>query len=85
MDDDATLSQEIDEILKTEARNMAVFWAWVRLGVKRGWISPPYCGVHEVTPLTRTEAKWVDEGSDPCVYVARLMLYTDNLMVGGDE
>jgi hypothetical protein len=45
---------------------------WLRLGIKAGWISKPYCATHDGNYEYMTEEEnrqeW-DEGFDPCTHV----------------
>jgi hypothetical protein len=45
-----------------------MFRYWLRLGVKMGWISKPYCMTHDgnYEYMTEEERKEWDEGGDPC-------------------
>lgn len=45
-----------------------MFRIWLRFGIRRGWISPPYCSTHDGNYefMTQEEiAEW-DKGGDPC-------------------
>lgn len=48
------------------------FQAWIREGVKWGWISEPVCETHEGAPLNMREEQAFEEGDDPCVPVVRV-------------
>jgi hypothetical protein len=45
-----------------------MFRLWLRVGVKAGWISTPYCATHDGNYdwMTEEEVKEWDEGGDPC-------------------
>ena len=45
-----------------------MFRLWLRVGVKAGWISAPYCATHDgnYNYMTEEEAREWDEGGDPC-------------------
>ena len=45
-----------------------MFRLWLRVGVKAGWISPPYCATHDGNYdwMTKEEADEWEEGGDPC-------------------
>ena len=44
------------------------YYIWLRLGVKQGWISKPYCATHEgnYDYMNEEERNEWDEGGDPC-------------------
>jgi hypothetical protein len=41
---------------------------WLLFGMKRGWISPPYCSTHDgnFDYMTEEELYEWNEGHDPC-------------------
>jgi hypothetical protein len=41
---------------------------WLMFGIKRGWISPPYCATHDgnFEYMTEEELYEWNEGGDPC-------------------
>jgi hypothetical protein len=45
-----------------------MFRLWLRVGVKAGWISTPYCMTHDgnYEYMSEEERKEWDEGNDPC-------------------
>ena len=45
-----------------------MFRLWLTFGIKRGWISPPYCMTHDGNYefMTEEERQEWDEGGDPC-------------------
>jgi hypothetical protein len=45
-----------------------MFKYWLMFGVKRGWISKPYCATHDGTYDYMTEDELLEwnEGGDPC-------------------
>ena len=45
---------------------------WLEYGRKRDWISPAFCDVHDVLPLSNIERDLLESGSDPCVTVVRI-------------
>ena len=45
-----------------------MFRLWIRFGIRRGWVSKPYCITHDGNYAYMTEEEeleW-DEGGDPC-------------------
>lgn len=48
------------------------FGIWLENGVKRGWVSPPFCALHGVMPITSDEYAEMEEGLDPCVFASRV-------------
>lgn len=56
----------------SEQQTPATLEEWIDFGVANEWISRPYCGTHDVTPMTpEEEAEW-DDGSDPCSVLVRV-------------
>lgn len=58
---------------------------WLTYGRSRGWITKPYCDMHEPTPLSAEEEDILngayedDEGyDDPCIPVVRIWLDVAN-------
>lgn len=45
---------------------------WLEVGVKAGWVSKPYCSMHEVGPLRDWEEAEFDDCGDPCILVTRI-------------
>jgi superfamily II DNA or RNA helicase len=45
-----------------------MFRVWLKYGIKRGWISPPYCMTHEgnYDYMTEEERDEWDKDGDPC-------------------
>jgi len=45
-----------------------MFRYWLRIGIKAGWISKPYCATHDgnYEYMTDEEREEWDEGNDPC-------------------
>ena len=52
------------------------FALWLRHGIERGWISDPFCYVHDAPPLTQDEDREVNEADGDldvvCFSVVRL-------------
>ena len=57
---------------KTGPEGEEWFLAWLRLGMRNGWIGPPVCDTRDGTPTSEEEdeSEW-----DCCIHVVRL--YTD--------
>ena len=49
--------------------------AWLKIGIKEGWVSKPYCNTHDggVEYWTEDEAQQWEEGHDPCQTVLRIL------------
>jgi hypothetical protein len=45
---------------------------WLELGIAKGWVSEPYCGMHDGFPLTEEEDVEIEDGGDPCITTMRL-------------
>ena len=48
---------------------------WLKVGIKKGWISEPYCDTHDGGEKYQTEyekEQW-EEGFDPCQTVIRML------------
>lgn len=39
---------------------------WLELGIEKGWVSSPFCGTHDTSPMTAEEEQQWEDGSDPC-------------------
>ena len=54
-----------------------MFRIWIRYGVKKGWISHPYCMTHDgnYEYMTEEEKYDYDEGGDPCHTVVSILKY----------
>lgn len=48
------------------------FDAWIEIGLRRGFISPPVCHTHDGMPTTAEEDEAWWEGDDPCIHIVRL-------------
>lgn len=48
------------------------FEDWLKIGFDNGWVGAPVCDTHDGVPLTASEEKEFEEGSDPCVNILRL-------------
>lgn len=52
------------------------FGIWLTIGIERGWISDPFCSVHDGGYEYMSEeelAEW-EEGGDPCQHVVRIFI-----------
>ena len=56
---------------------MNMFWLWLRLGMRMGWISKPYCMTHEgnYEYMNEEEREEWDEGGDPCHTAISVLKY----------
>lgn len=45
---------------------------WLQHGLSHGYISQPYCDVHDGVPITPAEGREFDKGWDPCIHSVRL-------------
>lgn len=50
------------------------FWAWLKVGQDKGWISEGVCQTHDGVPMTDEEEAEFEDGGDPCVPVIRVWL-----------
>lgn len=48
------------------------FGIWLRNGIERGWVSPPFCGMHDETPQSGEEVKDLEEFGETCLRSVRL-------------
>lgn len=48
------------------------FWAWLAVGVEKGWVAEGVCQTHNVVPMTEEEVADFEEGGDPCIPVVRV-------------
>lgn len=48
---------------------------WLRIGIRAGWISKPYCATHDgnYEYMSEDERKEWDEGGDPCHYAMSML------------
>lgn len=52
-----------------------MYGLWLRYGIRKGWVSPPYCNTHDGGYEYMTEeehAEW-EAGGDPCAVVLRVL------------
>lgn len=48
------------------------YHTWLSYGLKRGWVSDPFCATHDMGPWSDEEIRELDEGYDPCMPTVRL-------------
>lgn len=48
------------------------YYTWLEYGIKKGWVSEPFCSTHDMGPWSEEEVKDLDEGYDPCFPSVRL-------------
>jgi hypothetical protein len=50
------------------------FWAWLEMGINKGWVTEPFCNTHDGDPyMTEEEEKEWEDGGDPCLHVLKLI------------
>jgi len=50
------------------------FWAWLEMGINKGWVTEPFCNTHDGDPyMTEEEEKGWEDGGDPCLHVIKLI------------
>ena len=50
------------------------FWAWLEMGINKGWVTEPFCNTHDGDPhMTEEEEKEGEDGGDPCLHVIKLI------------
>jgi hypothetical protein len=45
---------------------------WITYGIEQGFCTEPLCQTHEWVPMIDTEMQALDDGDDPCIFIARL-------------
>jgi hypothetical protein len=72
------MNEEFEEILKDMQESESdfdEFEIWLENGIKRKWISPPFCNTHEGDSyMNDEEMKEWEEGGDPCQVVIKITL-----------
>lgn len=68
--------EEFEEILKEikdrESKDKE-FEIWLDNGIKRGWITEPFCNTHDGDPyMTEEEMQEWEDGGDPCQVVFKI-------------
>lgn len=48
------------------------FDAWIKIGLREGWVGPPVCVPHDGLPTSAQEDEAYSEGEDPCFHVVRM-------------
>lgn len=53
-----------------------MFRLWLRMGMRMGWVSKPYCATHDgnYEYMTEEEREEWDEGNDPCHVTVSILL-----------
>ena len=52
---------------------MSEWEIWLDYGVKKGWVSNPFCSTHDSNPeLSEWEEAEIEDGGDPCITVVRV-------------
>jgi hypothetical protein len=50
------------------------FDIWLNNGINRGWVTEPFCYMHDDDPyVTQEDLKMLDEGEEPCAYVVKII------------
>ena len=63
---------EIKNILD-DVSNYQEFEIWLENGIKRGWVTEPFCNTHEGDPyMTEEESEEWEAGGDPCQVVIKI-------------
>ena len=71
MTEETRTPEEREAALLDEAEQ-DVFEAWLATGVAAGWVAHPDCSTHQGIPMRDWEETQFDDGSDPCIVVARI-------------
>lgn len=49
-------------------------WAWLQVGIDKGWVTEPFCYTHDGDPyMTEEEEKEWEDGGDPCAPVIKIL------------
>lgn len=51
---------------------MLSFNEWLDMGMEQGWVSEPFCDIHDGGPMTQEEMDDFEEGHDPCIVHMRV-------------
>lgn len=50
-------------------------WAWLQIGIDKGWVTEPFCYTHDGDPyMTEEEEKEWEDGGDPCAPVIKVLV-----------
>ena len=50
-------------------------WAWLQVGIDKGWVTDPFCYTHDGDPyMTEEEEKEWEDGGDPCAPVIKILV-----------
>lgn len=69
---DSVMNEALENIYAEGMAKMIDFYEWLSQGVEKGWVSVPYCEMHEGAPMTEQEEQEWDEGHDPCIFSIRI-------------
>jgi hypothetical protein len=59
--------------LQDKASSLDEFEIWLNNGIKRGWITEPFCNTHDGDPyMTEEEQQEWEDGGDPCQVVFKI-------------
>ena len=54
--------------------NYEDLYAWLQVGIDKGWVTEPFCYTHDGDPyMTEEEEKEGEDGGDPCAPVLKLL------------
>ena len=54
--------------------NYEDLYAWLQVGIDKGWVTEPFCYTHDGDPyMTEEEEKEWEDGGDPCAPVLKLL------------
>lgn len=71
------MSEEWEEILNNmqdKDLDYKEFEIWLENGIKRKWVTEPFCNTHEGDPyMNEEEQKEWEEGGDPCQVVIKIL------------
>lgn len=50
-------------------------WAWLQIGIDKGWVTEPFCNTHDGDPyMTEEEEQEWEDGGDPCLPVIKILV-----------
>jgi hypothetical protein len=50
-------------------------WAWLQIGIDKGWVTEPFCYTHDGDPyMSEEEEKEWEDGGDPCAPVIKILV-----------
>lgn len=56
-----------------DRRNEQQMIEWMKMGIERGWITPPLCIAHDPVPMTRSEFESILNEDEPCIFYLRII------------